>query len=293
MKEQYGITGLTGLVRRAALLCLTLGICGVSFAAAGGRSCFKVFDATLYSGKPDLSVYGIQHLKLVEPARWWKQANAGPAQRREVVMKQAKDLAAGTDPVVVDLELPLAATAAGSGENIQLYIDVIKWMRDGGYQKPLSFYGSLPIRDYWRAQKGPANPGYRDWQLDNNRLNGIVDQVDALYPSLYTFYDNEEGWTKYAAENIAEARRIAGGRPVYVFLWPQYHDSARGLAYQFLPPDFWMKEMQVAGRLADGFVIWGGRDFVNKQPMQWDDQAPWWRETMAFMKSRKDICTVD
>jgi hypothetical protein len=269
---------------------LVLGLVGSGGAQAAPSACFHVYDATLYAGKPDLVPLGIQHLRLVSPQAWWKAAKSGPDQRRDVVMKETEGLIDSKDPVIVDLELPLASKDPASTANIKLYEDLMDWMRAAGYDKPLAYYASLPLRDYWGAVRGPGSAPYRDWQADNDRLSGIVGKVSALYPSLYTFYPDQEGWAKYARANIAEARRIGGNRPVYPFLWPQYHDSAKGLAHQYLEQSYWTRELQVVGAQADGVVIWGGWDFDKNQPQAWDPTAAWWQATQAYLKSRSDLC---
>jgi hypothetical protein len=108
--------------------------------------------------------------------------------------------------------------------------------------------------------------------------------VDAIYPSLYTFYPDQDGWLKYALANISEARRY--GKPVYVFLWPQYHESDPAVAWRFIPADYWRLELETAKQYADGIVIWGGWQYSGKRLnwlLEWDDTAPWWIETQDFM----------
>jgi hypothetical protein len=249
-------------------------------------------DATLYSGKPDLKQYGIEHATLVEPQRWWNTAKVDAAGRHAVSVKNAKDLTANPESVIIDLELPTARTDPNSGQNIQQYLDVVSAMREGGYDRPLAFYATVPVRDYWRTQKGPGSPPYRDWQADNDRVSVLVPKVSALYPSLYTFYEDQAGWVRYAEANIAESRRLGQGRPVYPFLWPQYHVSAKALAYQYLPPTYWSQQLSTVARLADGFVIWGGWDFANGRAQAWDPAAPWWQATLAFIHSQHNICAV-
>jgi hypothetical protein len=280
----------TRKVSIAALLALTLMAVCTGETATAAAGCFQIFDATLYSGKPDLAALGIQHLTLVEPPRWWKGAAADDNSLKEATKAGTTPLLQNGDPVVIDLELPLTSNNPNSDSNIGKYVKTIDWMRDAGYTKPLSFYGSLPVRDYWRAVKGPGNPPYQQWQRDNDRLAPIVAKVDALYPSLYTFYPNQQAWVSYAVANIREAKRIGGGRPVYPFLWPQYHDSAGALAHHELPADYWLLQLRTMRDNANGVVIWGGRDFDKHAPMQWDDNAAWWQATRKFMAETRNLC---
>src|SRR5262249_4133499 len=106
------------------------------------------------------------------------------------------------------------------------------------------------------------------------------------FPSLYTYYPDQAGWVAYAKANLSEARRLAPGKPVYCFLWPQYHDSST-LAYQFLPVDYWKLQLQTCRQYADGIVILGcvGKDGKMNGWLTWDDNAPWWQATIQFVAS--------
>ncbi len=253
-------------------------------------------DATLYTGKPDLSQYGIEHVTLVEPQRWWANAKVDAPGRHDVTVQNGKDLAGNKgssiiDPLIIDLELPGVGSDPSSVENIQPYLDVVSGIREGGYDRPLAFYGAIPIRDYWRAQKA-GTPAYRQWQAANDRIAKIVPSVSALFPSLYTFYNDQAGWVRYAEANVGEAKRIGQGRPVYPFLWPQYHDSAGGLAYQYLPRDYWLQELRTMARVADGLVIWGGWNTPQRRADPWDNTAQWWQTTLEFIKSQPNVCAA-
>ncbi len=109
----------------------------------------------------------------------------------------------------------------------------------------------------------------------DDELRPLARKVDILFPSLYTYYDDVEGWRTYARITLEEARRF--GKPVYAFLWPEFHDSNEKLKGHYLPVDFWRMEMELCYELADGIVIWGGWQ------QTWDDHAPWWIETKAFL----------
>jgi len=281
---------LIGRSAAPALLILILLARVLTVPADAASSCFKVFDATLYSDKPDLAALGIQHLTLVEPMRWWKGAATTDDALREATKQNTVPLLQTQEPVVIDLELPLAGNSPAAQQNVARYLNTIDWMRAAGYNKPLSFYASLPLRDYWRALQGPGKAPYRAWQEENDKLAPIVAKVDALYPSLYTFYPKQDEWVTYAKANIAEARRIGRGRPVYPFLWPQYHDSAKALAHHEIEPDYWLRQLRTMRENADGLVIWGGYDFDNRKRAPWREDAAWWRATRQFLAETPNLC---
>ena len=118
---------------------------------------------------------------------------------------------------------------------------------------------------------------YEDWIKGNERLNELADHVDAVFPSLYTFYNNPAGWEKYAIENLKEARK--SGKPVYAFLWPTYHNSSAELNGTHIDGLFWRKQLDICKQYVDGVVIWGGWQ------VKWDPQFEWWKETIKFMES--------
>jgi Hyaluronidase. len=126
--------------------------------------------------------------------------------------------------------------------------------------------------------------------LENDRIISLAQTVDVFYPSLYTFYTDKAGWVEYATAQISEARRLANGKPVFAFLWPQYHNSNRLLKCQFLPADYWQLQLETVSKLADGVVIWGGWDVCNSKgkALQWNDNAKWWQVTKAFIKKLKN-----
>src|SRR5690606_26877227 len=99
--------------------------------------------------------------------------------------------------------------------------------------------------------------------------------VDIIFPSLYTFYDQPEQWQRYAIGNVAEARQY--GKPVYPFIWPQFHDSGAEI-----PSTFWRQQLETVYAEADGLVIWSP---ARGRPT-WNPSAPWWQATTDFLQSR-------
>lgn len=50
---------------------------------------------------------------------------------------------------------------------------------------------------------------------------------------------------KLHTENIAEARRYDPLKPMFVFLWPKYHQSGPR-ALDWIEDDFWRMQLQLA-----------------------------------------------
>ncbi len=244
---------------------------------------FIVFDGTLYKNKPSLDAYRIRPITLLYESRLFV-ANQSPASMppETIVRTLASELHDSPEPVVLDIERWLLK---GDGPVVQSTVDkfvsVLSWVKDEAPGVPFGVYGTVPIPDYWRAIRDPASEEFRSWQRDNDRLERISDRVDALFPSIYTFYPDRQIWATYAIAQIAEAKRKAKGKPVYAFLCPQYHESNRLLGLHSLDPDYWELQLNTVYQHADGVVIWGG--WGTNGPEPWNEEAPWWQVTKRFM----------
>ena len=256
--------------------------------APPGPKPFVVFDGTLYSNKPNLSVYGIRPITMAYAGKfgpdWYKQADRLPdLQAVQTVAREAQQKGHGA---VLDIEhWPLDGSPESVRDSLTKYTTVLEWFQAAAPGLFVGYYGAPPLRDYWRAIKDASSQERRSWMLENDQIRALAGAVDVLFPSLYTFYPDQAGWKKYAIAQIEEARRYGNGKPVYVFLWPQYHDSNRLLKGQYLPADYWSLELETAKEYADGIVIWGGWGSDNR-PAKWDDSAPWWEKTKEFMSSQ-------
>jgi hypothetical protein len=240
---------------------------------------FQVFDATLYKAKPNLGQFGLTPLNVEYPGVLWpKAANMDNVPAAAVVEKLAAGVSQSTGLAVVDIEQwAVTGDPVTVADSIGKYQQTLQMFQQAAPSLHFGYYAIAPIRDYWNVMAGPQSAGYLAWQKENDAVAPIAQQADALFPSLYTFYTDQVGWKKYAIANIAEARRIAPGKPVYVFLWPQYDASTGAQGGEYLPDDYWKMELETAKQYADGVVIWGGWTET------WDDNASWWLETQQFM----------
>lgn len=246
---------------------------------------FVVFDATLYKDKPHLGLFHIHPLSIVYEWRFWPEASSSqPLPAERVVRTLMSEHRGVAEPVVIDIEhWPLKGAAADVQATVARFSSVLSWAKNEIPSVQIGLYGTVPLPDYWRAIRDPRSLEYRSWQQDNDRLDAIVSKVDALFPSIYTFYPDRQGWVTYAVAQIKEARRKANGKPVYAFLWPQYHESNRLLGLRPLDQDYWELELRTVYDHADGVVIWGG--WGSKGPEPWDEEAPWWQATKRFIAS--------
>lgn len=242
---------------------------------------FDVFDATLYLGKPERWAVGIKPVSIVYRSEMWKGFDPESLPERMKVRDIAYKLKSNNTPIVIDIEhwLLIGNDEKRVRDNLAKYKTVVSWFREFAPQMKLGFYGRVPIGDYWRAIDGRRKGESQQWKAENTRVQSLADSVDALFPSLYTFYADRSGWVKYAKAQISEARRLAKGKPVYVFLWPQYHESNRILGSEYIAADYWKLQLETAKQHADGIVIWGG------YKQKWDENAEWCVVTKQFLES--------
>jgi hypothetical protein len=246
---------------------------------------FMVFDGTLYANKPNLTQYGIQPVNITYVGQfgndWYKNATRLPD--KAIVQQIARQAQTKTNHVVLDIEhWPLQGDPNQVQASLSKYMTVLQWFKEAAPGLAVGYYGAPPLQDYWKTLKSPTSKEWASFARENDRLKPLAGAVDILFPSLYTFYTDRGGWVRYAYGQIAEARRYGNGKPVYVFLWPQYHDSNPSLKGAFLPADYWRLELEMAKQYADGVIIWGG--WGGNGPLRWDDNAAWWRVTKEFMR---------
>jgi hypothetical protein len=241
---------------------------------------FPIFDATLYKQKPDLTGYGVRPVSMVyEGTIWPSGRNDALLPDRDLVRYAAAQATKSSGIAVLDIERwPLTGDPAVVEDSIRKYQTVLQWFKEAAPSVKVGYYGTAPVRNYWDAIEPIKSSKYIAWQKTNDRVASIARSADIVFPSVYTFYEDRDGWSKYAVEQIREARRISGGKPIYIFLWQQYHTSNKKLSGTYLSPEYWRVELKTARKYADGVVIWGGYTET------WDESAPWWVETKKFLQ---------
>jgi hypothetical protein len=275
---------LTGVVIAGVLLPRHHVVVDLAASATSPRP-FIVYDATLYTNKPDLRLFGVHPITVWYESQMFMANQSSTAMPVEQLVRSlARNWNESFGPVVVDIERwPITdADPATIQSTVAKFIQVLSWIRSEAPGLSVGVYGTVPIYDYWRAASAPMGPHFLAWQADNDRLALITDHVDALYPSIYTFYPDRQAWVAYARAQIAEARRFAKGKPVYAFLWPQYHEANPTLASQPVEPDYWALQLATMAQYADGVVLWGG--WGKQGPEPWNEDAPWWQITKRFVQ---------
>lgn len=242
---------------------------------------FRVYQALLYDGMPDLRRHGIAPIHVVDRDFWNGDASShvpDPRKIRAVAAALPNDGA----PIVLDIEtLDLHRNNPAMASNVRLLASIAASFKAAAPHRAIGYYGLFPLADYWRAID-VAKGGVVDWQRDNDAAAVIGRTIDVTFPSLYTHYRDQAGWVRQARAMVCEARRISG-KPVYAFIWPEFHDSSRD-AGKDVPGDFWRLQLSTLHDIADGIVIWGGYDLQRNRSRPWDENAGWWRVTMNEMR---------
>ena len=181
---------------------------GTPIEVSSSRS-FKVFDGTLYKSKPDFSRLGMKPLKIIYVAEFGEQWYAGPARMQlphEDVVRRVAETAAVTESLVaIDIEhWPLTGTLSTVQESLAKYRRIAKWFHEAAPSMELGFFGIVPMAAYGWSLKGPESIEYQSWQQINRTLVPLAEEVDILFPYLYTFYPDQAEWVRFAKENIKE-----------------------------------------------------------------------------------------
>ena len=170
------------------------------------------------------------------------------------------------------------------------YEQLLDWWRAENPDAAVAYYAIGLFRDYFRALKGVGHADYTEWQVENDYRQSIVDKMDAIFPSCYSFYDIPEDWAAYVAANIAEARRLAAasdGQPVYCFIKPDAPfpgDDPPSASTDMTPTVHWLIELEQAYNDADGVVPWGG---FNLEWGTYGENNGWWQATQEFFDRKK------
>jgi hypothetical protein len=278
-------------LRHLLALLLTSLLAGSVAVSAQPPSCprpaqrpFRIFDATAYIGRPDMSRYGIEPIHIIDRGIWPNGGLRGlpdPA----LVRRYVESLPPGDTPIVLDFEqYDLVGSDQAAGVARRDLGAIADAFRAAAPNRRIGFYGIVPIPDWARALAGAGSPPYREWQRQNDRMRAMQSRVDFVFPPAYTVNRDRAAWASFAASQICEARRLSS-KPLYVFLWPEFHDGSP-LVGQYLEADFWRFQLETAHRLADGVVIFGGYDIRANRPRQWNPQAPWYQPTLDFIRDR-------
>jgi len=159
----------------------------------------------------------------------------------------------------------------------QYMVDIINAFKVEGRKYQVGYYAMVPQRNSIESLL-PGTPGFLAWKQRNDFVQPIADAAEVLFPSLYTLHPDQLRWNQYIVENVKEARRLAKGKKIYAFLWPQYHPAVPLIAREYLDQPFWKFQLEEVRRLADGAILWREADGA-----AWNEEAPWLKTVRQFM----------
>jgi len=234
-----------------------------------GNRAYRIFNSMIYAAMPNLQSLGMP--RLLSTGSLWRPKVPHSQVDPEGIADAVHALEGHTNDYYFDLEeWPLSNVAPEVvSANIDKLAQVAVIARRVQPRLKFGFYDMAPRGTYWPLVLNKTGD-LQQWHELNQRSSVIAAQVDYAFPSLYTFYDNLPEWEAAARGVLQNARQY--GKPVYPFLWPQYHDSNAALKGTYVPPEFWRRQLETCRDHADGFVLWGG------YKQRWDENAVWWQE---------------
>ena len=245
---------------------------------------FKIFNALLYDDLLELNRYCIEDINVMYawnfiPRRYKNGDMEFPLKKH--VDKAIKKIRSKKQVTVIDLEhWPLKnSTDEVINLSVSNYYNVMSDLKDALPDIVIGYYGVIPIKDFSRAKMSEKNHRYQEWVKESSRLKDVGYIVDAAFPSLYTIDNNRNSWKTRGISQIKEARKIIKDKPVYPFIWPNYHEQGgRYPTGTEVEPDYWKLQLNILRTHADGMVLWGG----NRQKFNQD--MKWWKITVDFIE---------
>lgn len=258
----------------AALILFTTVSVFVAFpgmmAAIGEEKSFPIYDNMYYKGKPNTARAGlIASNILYENKIWPNKQDYGILPDRSAFEALVRKFIANPGPLVIDIEsLPLKGSPEVARHNMKVLAKLADWARQAAPSEIIGFYGTNTL------SKVPPS--------SLSLARELATHVDAFFPPMYTFDDDTSAWEKRAKDTIEEARALDPNKPVYFYLWPQYHDGTPK-AFQYVNSRYWFFQLQSAHRYANGIVLWSPSRY------EWNDQSGWWAATVAYARNIKPI----
>ena len=265
---------------RTFVLCLSLII---AEAYCIDSVCAKeLFDHIRLAGKPDLQVYGLKPIAIAYGGQIWSDDESRKSlPNKQRVQALVRELRNTSKEIVLDIE-SWEVTGTSAGRTRQMLATVISWVREAVPDAKLCLYSLIPNRNVKSILSSSSSVAYQRWVAGNDRMSGLVNQLDFLCPSLYVTNRtaDDRSWVVFAKRMITEAKRLAKDKPVIGFL------RIKNEEYRYHAKRFWEEQLDITWSMADGIVLWGGLLPYKKGKFagwgKWDANSEWWRTTIDF-----------
>lgn len=240
---------------------------------------FVIFDGMMYK-KPDLRKYGVHNINVLYEDSLLDKGIINYRKLDKEIYKVRQNNA----PICLDIE-SWDLRDDKYKENGRKYIEVLNYFKKRLPGRKIGYYGMFPYRDlYIYNQRSAENRNKKidylgQWERMNNNLTFITQGQDLAFPSLYTRSKDMELWASVTKQQIARVKAINPSIPIYGFVWPQYYGR------EFTSAANWAYQLETLYDICDGIVIWSPPFYSdNREPIQWDSQRDWWKETLKFIK---------
>ena len=253
---------------------------------------WKMFKGFRYNSMPSLANCGVDsNIKILYVNELFGSGSRSQPNVSLLKNTVAKNLLK-TNPAFVVIDIEHWDQYAEMDKFITVVRTLKEAVRAGGNTKmKFGYYMMVPDREY-NAPVYNKTGKMAAWQAKNDKLARLAKEVDVIFPSLYTIFNAPSDWVKYAKANISEARQY--GKPVYAFIWPQFHDYNDSIGTQYLPVSYWQLQLETLRGITDGVVIWGSIK-PNKATSgsvgwdSWNKNLPWWTATKAYAKKHSSV----
>jgi hypothetical protein len=223
-----------------------------------------------YKGKPGTAAYGlIPSNVLYENKIRPDSRDVRTLPNRDAFQSLLRAAAVNPGPLVIDIEsVSLRASPETARDNAETLAKLANWAREAAPGKLIGYYGTNTLCDIAQSNLAAARQ--------------LARHVDAFFPSLYTFDDDRSNWEKRAKALLVQSRQLDAEKPVYFYLWPQYHEGTKK-ALQYVAGEYWKFQLDTAHRYGNGIVLWSR----SRDP--WDPRSGWWQATLQFAASLRVV----
>jgi hypothetical protein len=237
-------------------------------AAAQARTPFMVYDNMFYRGKPNTTAAGLVVSNIIyENKIWANEQDYGRLPNRSAFVALVRARMENPGPLVIDIEkMPLKGPDKVIRHNAETLATLADWAHEAAPGKVIGFYGTNTL-----SKVPPSSLSY---------ARELARHVDAFFPPVYTFDDDRQAYEKRAQETLAEARSLDPKKPVFFYLWPQYHDGTPQ-QFQFVDVSYWEFQLETALRFSNGIVLWSPSRYA------WNDSTGWWAATREFLHATR------
>lgn len=250
---------------------------------AGAQSkSFNLYNQVRFSGSPNSLLPLLLPLKIANETQLLNPSDSTP--NATAIANFAMQCPAGV-VVTLDLETWPYYPAAKLTNTINRFLSTISYFKSANATSSIGFYGVPPKQAYqWSSIDPVANPsGYYNWRIISDSLARMAKNVDNFQPSFYAYDADTISWRKMVDTTIAAIRRYSTTKPIYAYVWPQYHQGTAPLQLQFIDTAIWKYELRTLYDRADGAIIWTSNKDVSGNTIYWDPNMLWWQATKSFM----------